>query len=193
MPLSSQAVKLVKFKKGAFRGIVPKIRSKVPFVSFGDPTGGRTNYGTNFLTDYSDPYQGDRHGQLFHPDAECNEFVEITRQVRKIVEISGVKEGICMVYCPHTTAGITINENADPDVVHDVLAWLGRAIPKEQADFRYAEGNSDSHLKSILVGTNSNPVIVNQGDLVLGQWQGIYFCEFDGPRTGRTVQVQILG
>jgi secondary thiamine-phosphate synthase enzyme len=117
-----------------------------------------------------------------------NEFVEITQEVRTFVRQSGIRSGTCLVYCPHTTAAITINENADPDVVHDVLLWLNRAIPKEQAGFRHGEGNSDSHLKAILVGASVS-VIVEDGDLVLGRWQGIYFCEFDGPRS-RQVHVR---
>src|SRR5688572_14541693 len=76
------------------------------------------------------------------------ELVDVTGQVRQAVRASGIRQGICVVYCPHTTAAITVNENADPDVVHDVLSWLGRAIPKEQEAFQHAEGNSDSHLKS---------------------------------------------
>jgi secondary thiamine-phosphate synthase enzyme len=115
-----------------------------------------------------------------------NEFVEITREVRDLVRQSGIRDGTCLVYCPHTTAAITINENADPDVVHDVLLWLNRTIPKEQAGFRHGEGNSDSHLKAILVGPSVS-LIVADGDLVLGRWQGIYFCEFDGPRRRKFV------
>lgn len=117
-----------------------------------------------------------------------NEFVEITDEVRTAVQRSGLRDGSCLVYCPHTTAGITINENADPDVVHDVLAFLNRTIPQHQADFRHAEGNSDSHIKAILVG-GSVWVPIADGELVLGRWQGVYFCEFDGPRT-RSVLVQ---
>lgn len=111
-----------------------------------------------------------------------NEFVEITHEVRSLVRQSGIRRGTCLVYCPHTTAAITVNENADPDVVHDVLLWLNRAIPKDQAGFCHGEGNSDSHLKAILVGPSVS-LIVEDGDLVLGRWQGIYFCEFDGPRS----------
>jgi secondary thiamine-phosphate synthase enzyme len=120
-----------------------------------------------------------------------NEFVEITAEVRAALKTAGVQNGICVVYCPHTTAAVTINENADPDVVHDMLAYLNRAIPKEQPDFRHGEGNSDSHIKASLVGP-SVTLLVEQGDLVLGRWQGVYFCEFDGPRS-RSVHVQILG
>jgi secondary thiamine-phosphate synthase enzyme len=120
-----------------------------------------------------------------------NEFVEITSDVRRAVRNAGLNSGICVVYCPHTTAGVTIQENADPDVVHDLLLWLNRHIPKDVPGFRHGEGNSDSHLKSSLIGT-SVTIIVENGDLVLGTWQGVYFCEFDGPRT-RTVQVQTIG
>jgi secondary thiamine-phosphate synthase enzyme len=119
------------------------------------------------------------------------EFVEITAKVRQAVKEAGLKSGACVVYCPHTTAAITIQENADPDVVHDLLLWLNEHIPKEVPGFRHAEGNSDSHIKSSLVGSSAT-VIVENGDLILGTWQGIYFCEFDGPRT-RTVMVQTIG
>ena len=108
------------------------------------------------------------------------EFVEITEQVRQSLERAGVRDGIGVVYCPHTTAAITINENADPDVVHDMLLWLERAVPKEQPGFRHGEGNSDSHIKASLVGSSAT-VLVEDGRLVLGRWQGVYFCEFDGP------------
>src|SRR5437870_5720877 len=114
-----------------------------------------------------------------------NEFVEITDQVREAVRRRGLQQGIVVVYCPHTTAAITINENADPDVVHDLLAWFDRTIPQQQTVFRHAEGNSDSHIKASLVGSSAT-VLVEASRLVLGRWQGIYFCEFDGPRT-RTV------
>ena len=119
-----------------------------------------------------------------------NQFVEITGQVRDAVTASGVKSGICVVYCPHTTAAITINENADPDVVHDMLLYLDRTIPQRQSGFRHGEGNSDSHIKASLVGSSAT-LIIDNGDLVLGRWQGVYFCEFDGPRR-RKVIVQIV-
>jgi secondary thiamine-phosphate synthase enzyme len=119
------------------------------------------------------------------------EFVEITEQVRRAVGEAGLTNGVCVVYCPHTTAAITIQENADPDVVHDLLLWLNHHIPKEVPGFRHAEGNSDSHIKSSLVGSSAT-LIVRGGELVLGTWQGIHFCEFDGPRT-RTVYVQTIG
>ena len=119
-----------------------------------------------------------------------SEFVEITAKVRAAVKEAGLKSGVCVVYCPHTTAAITIQENADPDVVHDMLLWLNQHLPKDVPGFRHAEGNSDAHLKSSLIGS-SVLVPVENGDLVFGTWQGIYFCEFDGPRA-RTVHVQLL-
>ncbi len=120
-----------------------------------------------------------------------NEFVEITDRVRHAIKSSRVREGICAVYCPHTTAAITINENADPDVVHDMLLWFERTVPKEQAGFRHGEGNSDSHIKASLVGSSAT-LLVAEGELVLGRWQGVYFCEFDGPRS-RKVHVRVIG
>ena len=119
------------------------------------------------------------------------EWLDITARVRDVVRRRGTRQGIVVVYCPHTTAAITINENADPDVVHDALAWLNRAVPQHQPDFRYGEGNSDSHIKASLVGSSAT-VLIENGDLVLGRWQGVFFCEFDGPRH-RTVHVQVLG
>lgn len=120
-----------------------------------------------------------------------SEFVEITEQVRQSLARADVCDGFGIVYCPHTTAAITINENADPDVVHDMLLWLGAAVPKKRPGFRHGEGNSDSHIKASLVGSSAT-VLVEGGRLVLGRWQGVYFCEFDGPRR-RTVQVQWVG
>lgn len=119
-----------------------------------------------------------------------DQFVEITDRIAQLVRQSKVDRGIVTVYSPHTTAGITINENADPDVVHDMLLTLQRLIPKQSAGFQHAEGNSDSHVKASMMGSSCQ-VIIEQGKLVLGTWQGIYFCEFDGPRQ-RTVHVQIL-
>lgn len=116
-------------------------------------------------------------------------FTNITGMVRKSLEKSGVREGICVVYCPHTTAGITINENADPDVVRDFLFGLSKALP-DRPEFRHAEGNSAAHLKASCVGSSAT-VIVKDGQLVLGVWQGIYFCEFDGPRT-RQFYVKVI-
>jgi len=104
----------------------------------------------------------------------------ITEQVKEAVSKSKVSDGLAVVYCPHTTAGITINENADPDVVHDILLGLEKAYP-DRPDFRHAEGNSSAHLKASTVGA-SETLIINGGRLLLGTWQGIYFCEFDPPR-----------
>lgn len=120
-----------------------------------------------------------------------NEFVDITPQVRQALARRGLRDGAAVVYCPHTTAAITINENCDPDVVHDMLLWLERAVPHVQQGFRHGEGNSDSHIKTSLVGSSAT-VLIDGGELILGRWQGVFLCEFDGPRT-RTVQVQWLG
>lgn len=110
-------------------------------------------------------------------------FYNITDKVRGALVKSGVLEGLCVIYTPHTTAGITINENADPDVVKDMLLGLKGAFP-DRKQFLHAEGNSAAHLKSSCVGCNQT-VIIQNGKLLLGPWQGIYFCEFDGPRTRR--------
>ena len=125
------------------------------------------------------------------PTRQRNQLVDITEKVRQSLSRAGVREGFGIVYCPHTTAAITINENADPDVVHDLLLWLERAVPQVQPGFRHGEGNSDSHIKASLVGSSATVLVAN-GDLVLGRWQGVYFCEFDGPRS-RTVHVQWVG
>jgi secondary thiamine-phosphate synthase enzyme len=110
------------------------------------------------------------------------QFVEITGDVQQLVSAEGLRNGWVTVFVPHTTAGVTINENADPDVVHDMLLTLARLIPKQAAGYRHGEGNSDSHVKASLMGSSCR-VPVEQGTLRLGQWQGIYLCEFDGPRT----------
>ncbi len=107
-------------------------------------------------------------------------LVDITAQVRAIVKQAGVKDGLCVVYVPHTTAGVTINEAADPDVAHDILLALAQAVPR-LAGFRHDEGNSTAHVKSTLTGASAT-VLVHGGELVLGTWQGIFFCEYDGPR-----------
>lgn len=114
---------------------------------------------------------------------EKENFYNITRKIKEAVNKSGVSDGSCVIYCPHTTAGITINENADPDVVRDMLIGLKAAFP-DRAEFNHAEGNSAAHLKASCVGA-SETVIINNGNLLLGTWQGIYFCEFDGPRNRR--------
>lgn len=113
--------------------------------------------------------------------ATRDEMREITRDVTSFIHKSGVKEGIAVVYCPHTTAGITINENADPDVKYDVLMRLDEIYPWSHPKYRHAEGNTASHLKSITMGA-SQSVIIHNSEPLLGRWQGIYFCEFDGPR-----------
>ena len=111
------------------------------------------------------------------------EFVEITAEVGRAVAELGIADGAAVVYCPHTTAGLTINENADPDVVRDMLDVLERLAPCD-ADYRHCEGNADSHVKASLMGS-SVTIPVEAGRLALGTWQGVYFCEFDGPRTRR--------
>ena len=118
-----------------------------------------------------------------------SEMIDITREVRGQLKEFGAGDGICCVYVSHTTAGVTINENADPDVPRDILYGLDRIAPL-RADYRHAEGNSAAHIKSSLVGSSAS-VIVESGKLVLGTWQSIFFCEFDGPRT-RSVYVKYL-
>jgi secondary thiamine-phosphate synthase enzyme len=110
------------------------------------------------------------------------EFINITSRVQKAIEEKSFTDGVVLVFCPHTTAGITINENADPDVVRDILMKSNKLIERDDPDFRHSEGNSNGHLKSSLFGA-SMAVIVEDGRLVLGTWQGIFFAEFDGPRT----------
>ena len=120
-----------------------------------------------------------------------SEMINITSLVQGIVEQAGLAEGVVTVFVPHTTAGVTINENADPDVVHDVLEALDRAVPWQQDFYRHDEGNSAAHVKSSMVGCTAT-VPVSAGRMILGTWQAIYFCEFDGPRT-RLVIVSIPG
>ncbi len=117
------------------------------------------------------------------------ELVDITEQVSRTVTESGVREGLCLLYVPHTTAAITINESADPCVRADILMVLNRMVPWK-ADYRHAEGNSPAHVKAALVGT-SQLIAVENGSLVLGTWQGVFFCEFDGPRT-RKVHLRMM-
>ena len=119
-----------------------------------------------------------------------SELIDVTDRVRGVVERSGVREGIVVAQSLHTTAALTINENADPDVPRDLVGKLDRLVPREEAFYRHAEGTSDSHLKTSVFGP-SLTVIVSEGKLVLGTWQGIWFCEFDGPRE-RTIAVQVL-
>ena len=120
---------------------------------------------------------------------EHTEMVDITSDLQAIVRESGVLNGSVVIHVPHTTAAVTINENADPDVVHDLLADLERLVPWRQSYYQHGEGNSAAHLKSSLIGCSLS-VIIDNGLLVLGTWQGIYFCEFDGPRT-RKVMVNL--
>ena len=119
------------------------------------------------------------------------EMIDITSQVNSIVGQSGITSGEAVVYCPHTTAAVTINENADPSVSHDILLTLDELVPRRRAGYRHSEGNSDAHCKSSLLGC-SRQVLVQNGSLNLGTWQGIFFCEFDGPRSRRVV-VQVRG
>jgi len=116
-------------------------------------------------------------------------FYNITAHVREAVSKSGVVSGLAVVYCPHTTAGITINENADPDVVKDLVFGLGKAFP-DRPEFRHDEGNSSAHLKASAIGSSAT-VIIENGMLLLGTWQGIFFCEFDPPRN-RNFYVKII-
>ena len=119
------------------------------------------------------------------------ELIDVTDKVQDIVAKSKVKEGICTVYCPHTTAAVIITENADPSVQRDVLRKLNELAPANAPEYTHAEGNSDSHCKSSLLGC-SGQVLIKNGKLELGTWQGIFFCEFDGPRH-RQVIIQIRG
>ena len=119
-----------------------------------------------------------------------SEIVDVTDAVRRIVRAERVSDGMVILYVPHTTAAVTINENYDPDVKSDLLKKLDALIPKNESYYQHDEGNSDSHLKTAIVG-NSATVLIERGDLVLGRWQGIYFCEFDGPRE-RELYVKLL-
>jgi secondary thiamine-phosphate synthase enzyme len=118
-------------------------------------------------------------------------MIDITAQIAEAVAESGIQTGTVLVFCPHTTAAITINENADPDVPHDILLTLEELIPQQRNGYRHCEGNSDAHVKSSLVGA-SEQVMIQNGSLTLGTWQAVFFCEFDGPRT-RTVHIQVSG
>ncbi|NOY38885.1 MAG: YjbQ family protein [Nitrospirae bacterium] len=118
------------------------------------------------------------------------EFIDITSEIEGLVEESGVQEGVCYLYVPHTTAGITVNEGADPSVRRDIIHTLQKLVPRD-AGYAHLEGNSDAHIKSSLVGA-STFVLIEQGRLQLGTWQSIFFCEFDGPRH-RRVAVRIMG
>ena len=116
------------------------------------------------------------------------EMVDINSQVAAIVRESGIDEGLCTVYVPHTTAGVTINENADPDVPRDIVDELNKVVPFND-NYRHVEGNAAAHIKATLVGSSAT-VLVSKGQLVLGTWQSVFFCEFDGPRS-RSVIVRV--
>ena len=120
-----------------------------------------------------------------------NQMIDITSQVRSFVSQSGISNGDAIVYCPHTTAAITINENADPSVPHDILLTLEELLPHHRPGYRHSEGNSDAHCKSSLIGC-SEQILIKDKSLNLGTWQGVFFCEFDGPRSRRVI-VQIRG
>lgn len=117
------------------------------------------------------------------------EFIDITRSVEEAVQKTKVRDGICIIFVPHTTAGVTINENADPSVPKDILMELNKIVPFEDR-YQHTEGNSPAHIKSSLIGC-SETVFVESGKLILGTWQGIFFCEFDGPRS-RQVYVKVI-
>ncbi len=122
--------------------------------------------------------------------SRSDQMINITHIVREEVRKSNINDGIAIVFVPHTTAGVTINENADPDVVDDILSGLRKAFP-ENGGYKHIEGNSHAHIKASLMGSSCT-VIIENGQLQLGTWQGIYFCEFDGPRT-RRVYIKVIG
>jgi secondary thiamine-phosphate synthase enzyme len=134
-------------------------------------------------------FSGEKNMMVSVKTRSGTELVDITHEVQKTVEASGIQDGLCFIYVPHTTAAVTINESADPSVKEDILMILNRMVPWE-AEYRHLEGNSPAHIKSTLTGA-SELVAVEKGRLVLGTWQGIFFCEFDGPRT-RKVQIHFL-
>lgn len=121
--------------------------------------------------------------------SEKQSFTNIDRYLEEVIKKSNVKDGIVVVYCPHTTAGITINENADPDVKVDLKKGLNDAFPNKK-EYIHMEGNSDGHMKSSLIGV-SETMLLSNGQLIVGMWQSVYFCEFDGPRT-RTFYVKVI-
>lgn len=117
------------------------------------------------------------------------DLVDITKEIQSVVSASKVKDGVCFIFCQHTTAGLTINENADPSVKADIVNTLNRLIP-HNANYQHAEGNADAHIKSSLLGPSLN-IFIEDGKLALGTWQGVYFCEGDGPRN-REVWVKVM-
>lgn len=120
---------------------------------------------------------------------KSQEFVDITHLINQVLEKSGIENGIAIIYCPHTTAGLTINENADADVTRDIIAALDKVFPVE-GDYRHCEGNSHAHLKSSFMGVEKT-IIIHEGKPLLGTWQSVYFCEFDGPRN-RKVWIKVM-
>ncbi len=118
------------------------------------------------------------------------ELIDITAQLRTLLKQSNIKNGVCHIFIPHTTAAVTINENADPDVARDIIVTLDRIVPLK-GDYRHVEGNSAAHIKASIFGA-SQTIFIGDSDFILGTWQSIFFCEFDGPRT-RKVFVKILG
>ncbi len=114
----------------------------------------------------------------------AQEMIKVSNVIREDIKKSKIKDGIAVVYSPHTTAGFTINENADPDVVHDILCGLENAVPTRTSYYQHIEGNSHAHIKTSLVGP-SQTLIISNGDIIFGIWQDLYFCEFDGPRNRR--------
>jgi secondary thiamine-phosphate synthase enzyme len=140
----------------------------------------------------SGPSKSARHaptGELTIHTERRTQLLEVTAGIAKMVQDSGALSGVCYVYVPHTTAGVIINENADPDVAADIEAALARLVPQNVGD-RHSEGNSDSHIKTALVGASAT-IFISSGQLELGRWQGIFFCEFDGPRS-RRLRVKIV-
>lgn len=138
---------------------------------------------------HSDAAKGDLAMESFPVHSQQkNEMIDITKQIQDCLQRSGVKDGLCSVFVPHTTAAVTVNENTDPDVRRDMLLGLTRMIPKE--DYKHFEHNSPAHMLSSLVGC-SQTLLIQNGSLVLGTWQAVYFCEFDGPRQ-RQVQLQVV-
>lgn len=125
--------------------------------------------------------------QVHTADRFC--FTDITAPVQQVITTSGIRDGVCVLFCPHTTAGLTLNENWDPDVRRDMARALNDLVPARR-EFRHAEGNSPAHILASLVGA-SQTLIINQGKLVLGTWQGLYLAEFDGPRT-RNVHLTLI-
>jgi secondary thiamine-phosphate synthase enzyme len=128
-------------------------------------------------------------GELTVRTERRTQLLDVTAAVAKMVADSGVLSGVCYLYVPHTTAGVIINENTDPDVAADIESALARLVP-QNAGYSHAEGNADSHIKAALVGASAT-IFISNGQLELGRWQGIFFCEFDGPRT-RRLRVKIL-